>query len=88
MKKVVIDCFGFPATSEFFQKKKKQAFEIKSVGAKTFIRFDNADKCAMWCLDETSGAIISWTYGLWANRESLTFDLDLNQTLTIEIEGD
>ena len=86
--KQVIDCFGFPSTSEFFQKKKKQAFEVKSVGSKTFIRFDNKDKCAMWCVDESAGTLIAWTYGVWNNRESLTFDLDLNQALTIEIEGD
>ena len=51
MKKV-IDCYGFPNTSEFFQHKKKNAYEIRSSGTKTYIRFDAADKCVIWCIDE------------------------------------
>lgn len=86
MKKV-IDCYGFPNTSEFFQHKKKNAYEIRSSGTKTYIRFDAADKCVIWCIDESAGyQKITWTYGLWADRESLTYDLDPNQLLTIEEE--
>lgn len=83
MKKV-IDCYGWPSTSEFFMKKKKQAYEVQTVGTKTFIRFENAEKCAMWCIDESAGQKIAWNYGIWADRASTTFDLDLNQPLTIE----
>jgi len=85
--KQVIDCYGWPSTSEFYMKKKKQAFEVQTVGTKTFIRFDNSDKCASWCIDESAGQKITWTYGVWANRESLVYDLDLNQPLTIDVEG-
>ena len=86
MNKKVIDCYGWPSTSEFFMRKKKAAFEIRSSGTKTFIRFDNTAKCAMWCIDEAAGQKITWTYGAWLDREGLTFDLDLNQPLTIEEE--
>ena len=85
MKKV-IDCYGWPSSSEFFMHKKKNAFEVRSVGTKTYIRFDNADKCAIWCIDESAGQKIAWAFGVWADRESLTYDLDLNQPLTIEVE--
>jgi hypothetical protein len=83
MKKV-IDCYGWPSTSEFYMQKKKTAFEIRTVGSKTFVRFDNKAKCAIWCLDETSGTKLAWNYGTWASAESLTYTADLATPLTIE----
>lgn len=85
--KQVIDCYGWPSSSEFYNKRKKKPFELKEVGSKTFVRFDNKAKCAIWCLDKTQDAKLTWTYGLWADATTLTYDFDLNQPLTIEEEN-
>ena len=83
--KQVVDCYGWPSTSEFYMKKKKQAFEVQTAGSKTYIRFDNADVCAIWCVDESAGQKIAWTYDAWADRANLTYENDLNNPLTVEV---
>lgn len=81
----VIDCYGNESTSRFFQTAEKKPFEVVKIGTKLYIRFDNSENCAIMCVDETNAEDlkIAWTYGEWSNKENLTYDHTLNDTIAI-----
>lgn len=81
----VIDCYGNESTSRFFQNAEKKPFEVVQIGTKKYIRFDNSENCAIMCVDETNAddLKIAWTYGAWSNKENLSYDHSLNETIEI-----
>jgi hypothetical protein len=83
---MVIDHFGHDSTSEHFLKREETAFEIVKIGTKTYIRYRNADMCEITCIDETNAddVKVAWTYGAWADKENLTYDHPLSETINIE----
>lgn len=85
MAKKVIDCYGWPNTDSRFQKQKAHFYESATNGNNTYIRFSANSTCAIHKIANTSTtSTISWTYGAWANRESLTYDKSLNETIAID----
>lgn len=83
---MVIDHFGHDSTSEHFLKREETAFEIVKIGTKTYIRYRNAAECEITCIDETNAddVKVAWTYGAWADKEILTYDHPLSETINIE----
>ena len=80
----VIDCYGWPSTDHRFQKQKAHFYESATNGNNTYIRFSAAGTCAIHKITNTGTASqISWTYGVWENRENLTYDKNLNETIAI-----
>lgn len=84
---MLIDCYGYLVTSQFYQNKKKSVYETNKIGVYTYIRFSTSDVGPIHRLDETDpeDQKMSWVYGSWNNRASLTYETDLNTSIDIEI---
>lgn len=84
---IMIDCYEHPASSERYQRanfEKKAYLVDKSSESTTYVCFSSNPKRAIHRIS-VSGDVteIAWAFGEWEDRESLTFETDLNTPLNI-----
>lgn len=84
---MLIDCYGYLVTSQFYQNKKKSIYESNKIGDYTYMRFSTNDIGPIHRLDETDpeDQKLLWAYGSWYSRASLAYTVDLNTSIDIEI---
>ena len=65
--KIQIDCYGFEATSEHFQKRKLEAFLIKNDAGIVYACFGTGERRAIHRIDkDPDGCVrVMWAYGKW-----------------------
>lgn len=91
MNTVIIDCYGhrLDREGERFQKAEyaKIAHLIDQSGNTTYVAFDfeKVPQPIHRITAEGTATTISWGYGLWANRTSLTYDKTLNDSASIHL---
>ena len=75
-----IDCYGFDATSVFFQRKRLQPYRIVESGDVTYICFNDAQIRPIHRITKNgSETVIEWAYGPWGRRVSLDY-IPINKT--------
>ena len=86
--KVQIDCYGFEAPSEHFQKRKLEAHLVKNDGGIVYACFGTEAKRPIHRIDkDPDGCVrVMWAYGRWDEAEDLAY-VPINETLTIDREG-
>ena len=82
-----IDCYGFEATSEHFQKRRLEAHLVKNDGGIVYACFGTGDPRAIHRIDhDPDGCVrVMWAYGSWADAENLSYR-PINETMMIERE--
>ncbi len=87
--KIQIDCYGFEATSEFYQKRKLETYLVKQVGDVVYECFGPGKPRPIHRIDrDPDGCVrVMWAYGAWSKAESLAY-IPINETMTIEKEED
>lgn len=85
MKKVQIDSFGYPYTSEFFRLKRKETYLLKVVDGAYYECFDNTPMRPIHRIDMApDGSLrVMWAYGEWGKAETLVY-VPINETLEVE----
>jgi len=84
--KVQIDCYGFPATSEFFKIKELEAHLLKKgPDDELYVCFGEQPRRPIHRieLDSSGGVRIMWAYGRWEDAISLAY-VPINETLEVE----
>ena len=86
--KVQIDCYGFEATSEGFQKRKLEPYLVKNDGGIIYACFCGGEMRPIHRIDhDPDGCVrVMWAYGRWAEAETLSY-VPINETLMVEREG-
>lgn len=86
--KIQIDCYGFEATSEHFQKRKLEAYLVKEDGGIVYACFGTGEKRPIHRIDkDPDGCVrVMWAYGRWEEAEDLSY-VPINETIEIEREG-
>ena len=75
-----IDCYGFDATSVFFQRRRLQPHRIVESGDVTYICYDDGDSRPIHRITKNgSETVVEWAYGSWNERESLNY-IPINKT--------
>ena len=78
-----IDCYGFDATSVFFQRRKLQPYRIYENGSVTYICYDDGKQCPIHRITKTGNeTVVEWGYGSWNQREQLAY-IPINQTMEV-----
>lgn len=81
-----IDCYGFAATSQFYQRRELEPYMIRVLGDTTYVRFLASDIGPIHRLqkmpDET--LVITWAYGNWLDMETLDY-VPINDTLNVTL---
>ena len=78
-----IDCYGFDATSVFFQRRKLQPYRIVESMDVTYICYDgDANRPIHRITKNGSETVVEWAYGPWSERESLDY-IPINKTLEV-----
>lgn len=87
--KVQIDCYGFEAGSEGFQRRRLEAYLIKTDGGVVYACFGKGDSRPIHRIDkDPDGCVrVMWAYGKWNEAESLSY-IPINETMNIEKEED
>ena len=82
-----IDCYGFEAISEHFQRRKLEAYLVKNDGGIIYECFGNGDPRPIHRIDrDPDGCVrVMWAYGRWADAEGLTY-IPITETMNIEKE--
>ena len=87
MSKRIIDCYGHDYRSAKCGQMERPV-DIDTAGSgDIYIRYFATDKCAITKIS-TRGTIVSarYTFGVWADREKLEYNTDLNVHLEIEVD--
>ena len=75
-----IDCYGFDATSVFFQRRRLQPYRIVESGDVTYICFNDAQIRPIHRITKNgSETVVEWAYGPWGRRVSLDY-IPINKT--------
>ena len=75
-----IDCYGFDATSVFFQRRRLQPYRISESGDVTYICYDDAQVRPIHRITKNgSETVVEWAYGPWGRRVSLEY-IPINKT--------
>ena len=86
MAKKTIDCYGFSKTSVDYFKRQKVPVNITTSGNYTYLRFSTEETGPIHRIENSgSSSSIMWAYGAWSDRESLTYDTDLNTPKTLTV---
>lgn len=82
---MIIDAYGYRSTTAgYMNKERKPADFVNSADeTKVYLRFTTDDLGPIWEVNNTDGTI-RWTVGSWANRESLTYETDVNTPLDVD----
>ena len=85
--KVQIDCYGFEAASELFQKRKLATFLVKEIDGVVYECFGPGAKRPVHRIDrDPDGCVrVMWAYGRWDEAEDLAY-VPINETIMIERE--
>ena len=85
--KVQIDCYGFEATSEHFQKRRLESHLVKNDGGIVYTCFGATDPRPVHRIDkDPDGCVrVMWAYGAWSGAAGLAY-VPINETLTIDRE--
>ena len=85
--KIQIDCYGFEATSEHFQKRKLATFLVKNDGGIVYECFGIGETRPIHRIDkDPDGCVrVMWAYGKWDEAEDLAY-VPINETIMIEKE--
>ncbi len=88
MIQVTIDCFGHKNTqTAHFRKIEESPDDVREDAAgNTYIRYGTGANCVIHKIDATDGMTRRWTFGAWADRESLTYSYGMQDTITITAE--
>ena len=89
MKKIVIiDCYGHRNTdTERFRKTEETADEIfETASGDIYLRYGINDNCIIHKITTANGITHRWTYGVWTDREDLTYISGTQDTKAIEVE--
>ena len=75
-----IDCYGFDATSVFFQRKKLLPYRIAESGNVTYICFENLTRRPIHRITKNGNeTVVEWGFGYWNKRENLNY-IPINET--------
>ena len=78
---MLIDQYGFEAVSEFYRRRKLQAYKICTNGNVTYLCFHDTPRRAIHRITENGNEItVEWALGEWENREILEY-VPINQPL-------
>ena len=78
-----IDCYGFEATSEFFQRRRLEVYRIKTVGDDTYIAFREEIPSPIHRVRKADGEYtVTWANGAWADAASLDY-IPINETRNV-----
>lgn len=85
--KVQIDCYGFEAASEHFQKRKLATFLVKEIDGVVYECFGPGAKRPVHRIDrDPDGCVrVMWAYGKWSEAEDLAY-VPINETVMIDRE--
>ena len=85
--KIQIDCYGFEATSELFQKRKLATFLVKNDGGIVYECFGTGEMRPIHRIDkDPDGCVrVMWAYGKWEEAEDLAY-VPINETIMIDRE--
>lgn len=85
--KTQIDCYGFEASSEHFQRRKLEAHLVKNDGGIIYACFGADTPRPIHRIDkDPDGCVrIMWAYGRWADAADLAY-IPINETMNIEKE--
>lgn len=85
--KVQIDCYGFESSSEWFHRRKLEAYLIKSDGGIVYACFGKMNPQPIHRIDkDPDGCVrVMWAYGNWDEAEDLKY-IPINETMNIEKE--
>lgn len=80
-----IDCYGFPATSEFFRRRRLDTYLFKNAGGTLYECFGRGAKRPIHRIDRTAeGELrVMWAWGEWAKADRLAY-VPLSETLEVE----
>lgn len=87
-KQVVIDCYGHPNTDARFRMKEEKWSAIAEADGAAYFKFGSGEKTPVHRIVTDQSGITTqlWAFGRWDDRESLTYDLTLNETRAIDME--
>ena len=85
--KIQIDCYGFEAASEHFQRRKLEAYLIKNDGGIVYACFGTGEMRPIHRIDKDSDGCVRvmWAYGKWEEAEDLDY-VPINETIMIDRE--
>ena len=85
--KVQIDCYGFEAASEHFQKRKLHTFLVKETDGVVYECFGPGTMRPVHRIDRDPDGCVSvmWAYGDWGEAEDLAY-VPINETIMIDRE--
>ena len=85
--KVQIDCYGFEAASEHFQRRKLHTFLVKETDGVVYECFGPGAKRPVHRIDrDPDGCVrVMWAYGEWSEAEDLAY-VPINETMMIDRE--
>ena len=85
--KIQIDCYGFEAASEHFQKRKLATFLVKNDGGIVYECFGTGEMRPIHRIDkDPDGCVrVMWAYGKWEEAEDLAY-VPINETIMIDKE--
>ena len=70
-----IDCYGHHDRSDRWMQKERPCDVATDSSGNIYLRFDNKANCSIIKISESDGVISTyWTFGAWADRESLTYN--------------
>ena len=78
------DCYGFPATSEFYQKRALEPFRVKTDGVFVYACFRDESPTAIHRLENKGDGEWeqTWAWGDWNDAASLDY-IPINETRDI-----
>lgn len=88
METVFIDCYGHHYRAARWMQKERPCDVATDSSGNIYQRFDNKATCSIIRISESDGIISTyWTFGAWADRESLTYDKTPKEFAAVEVSG-
>ena len=84
----IIDCYGHPNTDleRYLRQEERWSACAETASGVIYLRFGGGAKSPIHRIAIMDGVLTQlWAYGAWADRESLTYALSLDETMSIEV---
>ena len=88
MRKILIDQYGFESTSQWYHRRRLEAYKVKKMDDGTvFSCFHESARCPVHRLDiaPDGSTRLMWAFGKWNEMENLQY-APINQELIVEVD--
>lgn len=86
-KKKQINCYGFDISLNYRHKNSIEPYQFVKVGNDIYVRFFDENPCPVIKITKDGDTYTQkWAYGDWDSRESLDYDLTINEARDVEVE--